>query len=645
MSQITIWDLPQPPPEPDKNTGQFIFWRSFENHGFPKAISLPRLVERNALALRKRYLAWVYQAGQTNFRGKKIVDYFEIYPGFNYWWMTYLVEKCNYDRSIFIEDIIRLLALVSWIKKNPVRTAKLYTLNLILADCFRKWCLDQKIDLDVQLVSTKYSIVGYAKKKLLKPILFVWGGYWLILKYIKARPLRNLGKKEWINAPKGITFASYFFNYDARKAKKGNFQSHFWGSLPSVLKKRKVFSRWIHLWGPFDEEAQFKKIACLIKKINLKQKNFQAITVLESFLEKKFLAQCLKDYIKVAWKSWILSKKKIIPKMEGLEIWPFFAKQWEMGSLGSAAMSNLYSFHLFKQAFQKNLSSPLVYLMENQPWELGMIQAWRKRQKGSVVGFPHSTVRFWDLRYFFDERTNLDTGKSNSPPKPDMVAVHSKQAHKALSDASYPPQSLIRVEALRFQNGKRIEPKKNAKKKIILQKSKKLKLGLFTDFNKNLSEFQLFMLSQVSDKTLNRFQIFIKSHPANQIEINNYQKLKINNKKISARQLLVQCDLVFTSNSTSVAFEAYSLGIPVITAVNPERFNYSPFFNQNKVTFVRSPKELENALQKVAKMWVSPTNRKAKKISSKLLLWEMLLSKCLKLSEDPEKSSKKLIRK
>lgn len=631
MNPIIIWDLPHPPPEPKKNTGQFIFWRSFETQGFPRAISLPRLVEKNALTLREKYLAWVYQAGQAKFQKKKLVDYFEIYPGFSYWWMTYLVEKCNYDRSIYIEDIIRLLALVSWIKKNRVREARLFTGNPKLADCFQKWCLNQEIGLSINLYPPKNCVIENAKEIILKQIQLVWGASWLIKKYIRGRTIRNLGVREWINAPKGITFASYFFNYDIKKAARGNFQSHFWGPLPNVLKKRKVFSRWIHLWGPFDETAQFKKIAFLIKKTNEKQKNSQVITILESFFDKKILIQSLKDYIIIAWKSWKISYSKLMPKLDGLEIWPFFANQWQNCSSGSTAINNLCSFHLFQKAFKnEKKSGPLVYLMENQPWELGMIQAWRKHLKGAVIGFPHSTVRFWDLRYFFDKRNNLHKLKSSALPKPDLIAVHSKSMHKTFLGSNYESKSLINVEALRFGKSKKTDLRIITKYEKQLKENTRKQLAVFTDFSWGFTDFQLNLLNQVSENTLDQFLIFLKPHPAFKIEIKKYPNLKIQNEKLSTGQLLSQCDLVFTSNSTSVAFEAYSLGIPVITAVDPERFNYSPFFNQDKVTFVRSPKDLDRALKKAAFKRRSLTKRKANLVDSKVPLWIRLLSKKLK---------------
>ena len=34
-----------------------------------------------------------------------------------------------------------------------------------------------------------------------------------------------------------------------------------------------------------------------------------------------------------------------------------------------------------------------------------MIHAWRASGHGSITAFPHSTVRYWDLRHFFDVRT------------------------------------------------------------------------------------------------------------------------------------------------------------------------------------------------------------------------------------------------
>ena len=47
-----------------------------------------------------------------------------------------------------------------------------------------------------------------------------------------------------------------------------------------------------------------------------------------------------------------------------------------------------------------------LYLCENQGWERIFIRAWRKHGHGKLIGVAHSTIGYWDMRYF-DQQDKL----------------------------------------------------------------------------------------------------------------------------------------------------------------------------------------------------------------------------------------------
>ena len=53
----------------------------------------------------------------------------------------------------------------------------------------------------------------------------------------------------------------------------------------------------------------------------------------------------------------------------------------------------------------------------------GLIHFWKKYGHGNLIGTSHSTVAYWYLMYFNDERTLLDSSK-NRLPKPNRVAIN-----------------------------------------------------------------------------------------------------------------------------------------------------------------------------------------------------------------------------
>ena len=68
---------------------------------------------------------------------------------------------------------------------------------------------------------------------------------------------------------------------------------------------------------------------------------------------------------------------------------------------------------LGKISSQKNC----IFPNENQPWEMALISNYKSSSHKNIIGYQHSTTRFWDLRTFYCEKEYND--KSNlSYPRP-----------------------------------------------------------------------------------------------------------------------------------------------------------------------------------------------------------------------------------
>ena len=56
-------------------------------------VSIPLLMEDKALQIKKEYLAWVHDLGESQIAGKRLIDHLALEDGLSYWWMTLFVEK------------------------------------------------------------------------------------------------------------------------------------------------------------------------------------------------------------------------------------------------------------------------------------------------------------------------------------------------------------------------------------------------------------------------------------------------------------------------------------------------------------------------------------------------------------------------
>jgi surface carbohydrate biosynthesis protein (TIGR04326 family) len=89
---LLVWDAEGLPPTGDWTT---VLWNGFEKDNDPSTISIPTLAEEQSDILRRRYLAWIYELGETDIIGKRLIDHLELRPGFSYWWMMSMAQKFN----------------------------------------------------------------------------------------------------------------------------------------------------------------------------------------------------------------------------------------------------------------------------------------------------------------------------------------------------------------------------------------------------------------------------------------------------------------------------------------------------------------------------------------------------------------------
>ena len=152
----------------------------------------------------------------------------------------------------------------------------------------------------------------------------------------------------------------------------------------------------------------------------------------------------------------------------------YYKNDWFDSFIGINAVDNLLILNLFEIAFLKFKDKKnFYYLLENQGWEIAMLSIISKSKKSKVVGFAHASVRFWDLRNFYDKREYHRNDKFRIP-SPNILAVNSKYAFDLLNQSGYPKNRLKLVEALRhlylnkiLENKSKLKVNKNKEKYLF----------------------------------------------------------------------------------------------------------------------------------------------------------------------------------
>ena len=228
-----------------------------------------------------------------------------------------------------------------------------------------------------------------------------------------------------------------------------------------------------------------------------------------------------------------------------------------------------------------------------------------------------------DLRYFFYRAFFKDKKSKNLLP--DFVAVNGPKAKASCKSTGFPAKKLIDAEALRFLA---FESKKLKSKAASV--GAEAKLLVLTDYDLKNTTDQIAILNRAIPDLPPGLKITVKPHPSTSYCIKKYLAPKTILSIKPLGLLLQNSDIVFCSNNTASALEAYLLGLPLIIHLSSTRLNRSPLREYSQIPFVATSNEFVEAF------FDSFKNRYNKKqdvfyLNKNLHKWKKILS----LTKDP----------
>lgn len=590
MTRVLIWEADGAPPVSD---GLVVLWRAFAGSADAGIVSIPALIEANAESLRARYLTWVYEFGETPIRGKRLLDHLEIRPGFSYWWMTLFAEKCNYSKSPQIDDVIRLLAFEQWADERRPSQVTLITANAALAECLGSLCGNSGISFLWQAGPVAKDELPWAKRLYRTLPSLLQSFAWLLAYALRRWPLRGVGLAEWRQSTGKVTFFSYLFNLVPEAAKCGRFESRYWGHLPDELRKDGTKTNWLHLYVESDALPSAAKAAGAIRQFNAAGQGEQIHVTLDSFLSLKLVFQAARDGLRVWRLGRTLMPSRVLSDATRIDLWPLYRAAWAQSFSGPAAMSNVLNLNLLEFAAGcLPLQQAGVYLQESQAWEFALVHAWKAAGHRRLISFPHSTVRYWDLRYFFSPQNYRD-GERNGLPRPEQIAVNGVAVRDALIAGGYPERDLVMVESLRYFH---LLKAGGAGHRAGHQAGVPLRVLAMADIVERNTERQMRLLEGAARFLPADTVYTVKPHPACAFAPDDYPGIRITVSMQPIAELLADCDVAYSSSVTSAAVDAYCAGVPVVSMLDPATLNLSPLRGCEGAVFASTPKELAEAL-------------------------------------------------
>lgn len=588
-ADLIIWDSPV---QPFDSSGRIYLWNGYAEKG--STHSLLQYVETHGERLRRKYIAWIHDLGESMIAGKRLIDHLAFDDGLSYWWMTLLAEKSPW-KSFAIVDAIRLFALEEIIVRQKFSKLQLVSSDNTLNEVISDLCENLNIVYEWKKLSSRslrqvgirdlYRALPHPVQALISLVRHVWGRW----------PLRKAEKAGWFGGDKSLFLCSYFFNVDPGRAEEGHFHSGYWGGLLDLMRKLGISGNWLQHYYPHDA-VQSPQVALDWSERFNRQRSEQGFhAFVDTYLSWRIVLRVLKRWLRLMRISWDLGKikKAFRPQGSQLSLWPLMRGNWYASIRGAVSISNLLWVELFSEALGDLPHQKMgLYLCENQAWERGLIHAWHKHGHGRLIAVPHSTVRFWDVRYFNDPRT-VQSSNLYSMPQADLTALNGRAAVDAYLSAGYPENAIVECEALRYGYLNKIRTgfRKN-------KRGESIRILILGDYMSSCTIKMLQLLEATLPGMTVSVTYTIKPHPNYRVNPEDYPALNLKVVMDQLEEILYDFDVAYSANKTSAAVDAYLTGLPVVVMLDETELNYSPLRGQPDVRFVSTPEELAEALQK-----------------------------------------------
>lgn len=589
---LLVWDQEGLPPIGDWT---IVLWRQYASIQDHAAISIPEIVERYADELRARYLAWIHDLGEAFIDGKRLIDQLTLRSGFSYWWMTSMAQKANFYEP-HIVDAVKCLALEKLLDgmKLPEEVV-LYTTNTGLVKVFAQFCSDCQIKFAYHPVLGRHPVTSLVRGLFL-PVMAL-----LMLCRMIIRGLRDFSSidRAW---PRRVTSTIAVFDIlihlQQSALSGGRFSSHYWTQLVGQLEKIEGAATWVHTYFRHADVSSPRRASRLMAQFNKASGGVELHGLIDSQISWKGVGRALSSYVRLlASFLRIRVKSNFIPSGSRLNFWYLFSQSWRESLIGPAAMRNcmilsMYEYTLTRMPYQRMG----IYIQENQPWEMVLLHAWRAAGHGQIVGVPHTTVRFWDLRYFFDSRVVADSNLGNLP-RPDIVALNGPLAIKAYLDFGYPEADLMAVEALRYlhllERHSGPQPACHREVPLVVICGDNIP-GANARLMKKVVEAQTVLLFQP--------RFIFKPHKAAFFDLSPYKSIDVTLATKDLSTLLAECDAVITGSSTTAAVDAYYMGRTVLVMADGSMLNMCPLRDLAGMTLFEDAQSLAEALRGCVKI-------------------------------------------
>jgi surface carbohydrate biosynthesis protein (TIGR04326 family) len=551
-----------------KAKDHIILWQQFasSNDAQTAVHSLPQIVNHESDRWKRTYLRWLEHLGSSGAGNKTLEQQLRIRPDLSYWWLT-LPTQFSFSQDALVYKSLRLWAFVELAERLDFSEIEIVGADADVLTVLQDWGKQtgRKITA-TRTKSKRVSGIPRFRSFLLSNNVLV---QFSIAAVRIAREFAIYGLKFHARSRKAVpektelTIVDYFVNFLIDSTQTSRYRSNYWGPLPEHLVVSDTPVHWIHIDYRSAEVASVLEARNAITKLN-DNNSSQRHSLLQDQMNLRILFKVIRQYLAIVRMGLGVNGAKFswVNPQSGLDMWPIAKRPWRRWFYGLDAAQNAIWLILFEGVLsKKKTSGACLYLMENQPWELALINCWQSTIGEQIAGVPHSVVRPWDLRYALGASAS-QASPTAGPPRPDVILVNGPAAHEVLTQNGFSPKKIVAVEALRYLQNWETPDRERQESPVKSVNAKLLALG---EYDPRLVATQIELLNSLVEERFQTLSITYRPHPASAGQLTGLDRRIRLSMTSSISSDLAKTDLAFCSSVSSASLDAILCGVPFIT--------------------------------------------------------------------------------
>jgi surface carbohydrate biosynthesis protein (TIGR04326 family) len=542
-------------------------------------------LETHADTVRHRYLAWTHDLGEVQVLGRKLRNRFHAVDGASLWVQSLFFEQSAWKQAS-MQNMLKLIALELLLDTEQPSSVEFVSADRALSATVMRLCRRRGIPFQSRrLRASRSPNLRTFLHQLPRPLLALAA----LIRFARVGcALRVCRIRQAQGTPKGprVLICGPLFNFSLNLGGGEAFNSMFWGGLPAALAENGYQVAWLHYFYAHDKVPDVHAGREAITRINGAAHDNGAHAFVEAYSGSLTIVKVAWRWLRIAAESLVVGAALSFGKDEPAIYWPLISDDWARAFRGWNCIENLFYGECFRLALGAlPHQDECIFLMENQGWERALVRGWRAYRHGRITAVPHSTIRYWDLRYHCDARRYAEDYRRYLPLV-DVVALNGAAAHREYLSSCATREDLVDCEALRYlhlqPNGTPAPaPRPPRQTRTIL---------IVGDYTRPRTEAMLRLMERAHRGSSVPLEVWLKLHPS--CSLTNQFSFNFSLVTAPVAQLAPRADLVFASNTTSAAVDAYVTGARVVVHDDGCGPNFSPLRDVPGVRFISTPEQL-----------------------------------------------------